>query len=68
MPLSIGLRTTKEFGGNSLEILDLGITVLPVLVMVVSLPIRRDMNLVHLALRGSLDALDEWYCCRKVVG
>ena len=52
MPLSIGLRTMKEFGGNSLEILDLGITVLPVLVMVVSLPIRRDMNLVHLALRG----------------
>ena len=40
MPLSMGLRTMKEFGGNSLEIFDLGITVLPVLVMVVSLPMR----------------------------
>ena len=39
-PRSMGLRTMREFGGNSLEILDLGITVLPVLVMVVSLPIR----------------------------
>lgn len=41
MPLSIGLRMMKEFGGNSLETFDFGITVLPVLVMVVSLPIRR---------------------------
>ena len=59
----MGLRTMKEFGGISLEILDLGITVLPVRVMVVSLPIRKKY-LAQLALKDSLDALDEGCCCR----
>ena len=39
MPRSTGLRMMREFGGSSLAILDLGTTVLPVLVMVVSFPI-----------------------------
>lgn len=56
----------KEFGGISLEILDLGITVLPVRVMVVSLPIRGG-DLAQLALRGSSNALDEGCCCSERV-